>query len=244
MSFYSDFAERYEAIFPFREAVYQFLRRRIAPGSRVLDVGCGTGHYCGRLAADGYLATGLDLDPKMIEVAQARYPRAAFRQLDMRDLARLSPGFGAAFCIGNTLAHLPRADYPAFLRALAARLSPGARWVFQVMNWDAILDRGGHAFTPRGLGTGIVFERAYRDLSEERVRFVTRLVSGGRQVFEGEAWLYPVRAEAYRGLHAAAGFAELEHLGDFDGRPFSPAAAPASVFVFEKRGEEPGDRKA
>jgi hypothetical protein len=155
----------------------------------------------------------------------------------MREVARLSPPFDAAFCIGNTLAHLPGPDYPPFLGRLAALLGPGARWIFQVMNWDHILDRGGYAFKPRGLGTDVVFERAYRDLSEERVRFVTRLLSQGRQVFEGETWLYPVRAEAYRRLHDAAALAEIEHLGDFDGRPFTPAADSANIFVFEKRRE-------
>jgi SAM-dependent methyltransferase len=238
MGFYSDFAEHYEAIFPFREVVYEFLRRRIGTaGGRVLDIGCGTGHYCGRLAADGFAATGIDLDAKMIEVARARYPGATFCQLDMREIARLPRTFDAAFCIGNTLAHLPAPDYPAVLGRLAGLLRPGARWIFQVMNWDHILDRGGYTFKPRGLGAEVIFERTYRDLSEARVRFVTRLLSQGRQVFEGETWLYPVRAEAYRRLHQAAGFAEIEHLGDFDGRPFTPAADSASLFVFEKRGE-------
>jgi SAM-dependent methyltransferase len=238
MSFYSDFAEHYEAIFPFREPVYDFLRQRIGrAGGRILDIGCGTGHYCGRLAADGYAATGIDLDPKMIQVARDRYPGATFQQLDMRDIGRLSETFAAAFCIGNTLAHLPRADYPAFLGSLAGLLAPGARWIFQVMNWDYILDRGGYSFKPRGLGAEVVFERAYEDLSEARVRFGTRLLSQGREVFQGETWLYPVRAQAYRRLHEAAGFAQREHLGDFDGRPFTPAADSASLFVFEKHGE-------
>lgn len=238
MGFYSDFAEYYEAVFPFREEVYAFLRSRMPPGTRrVLDIGCGTGHYCGRLAADGFEAAGIDLDPKMIEVATARYPDARFHRLDMREIGRLSPPFDATFCIGNTLAHLPGPDYPAFLGTLVALLRPAGRWIFQVMNWDYILDRGGYTFKPRGLGAEVVFERAYRDLSEDRVRFATRLRSQGRQVFEGEAWLYPVRAGAYRRLHEAAGFAEVEHLGDFDGRPFTPTAESASLFVFEKRRE-------
>ena len=43
-----------------------------AEGSSVLDVGCGPGHLTRRLAALGFDATGIDLDPAMIERAAAR----------------------------------------------------------------------------------------------------------------------------------------------------------------------------
>jgi SAM-dependent methyltransferase len=236
MGFYSDFAEYYEAVFPFREEVYAFVRRRLPPGARrVLDIGCGTGHYCGRLAADGFEAVGIDLDPKMIEVATARYPAATFHQLDMRDVSRLPRGVQAAFCIGNTLSHLPHADYPRLLGSLADTLTPGAAWIFQVMNWDYILDRGSYTFKPRGLADEVVFERAYRDLSEAQVRFVTRLLVRGREVFAGEARLYPVRSQTYQRLHRAAGFDAIEHLGDFSGIPFAADADSGNVFVFRRR---------
>ena len=57
----------------------------IGPGSRVLDLGCGTG-----IMADVYLALGvsqvvaLDIAPRMIEIAQKKYenePRIDFRCL-------------------------------------------------------------------------------------------------------------------------------------------------------------------
>jgi len=45
-------------------------------GARVLDVGCGPGHLANRLAGDHCLeVTGLDLDPSMIERAQANAGR-------------------------------------------------------------------------------------------------------------------------------------------------------------------------
>jgi SAM-dependent methyltransferase len=73
------------------------LRRwlRAAPGTRVLDVGCGVGRWSRRLAARGAHVTGIDLSPTMI--AEARR-RASAQQLGGRcrflvqDLQALATG--------------------------------------------------------------------------------------------------------------------------------------------------------
>ncbi len=44
------------------------------------------------LAADGYDVLAVDLDPPMIPYAQAHYPGADFRVLDMRDVGSLEKG--------------------------------------------------------------------------------------------------------------------------------------------------------
>jgi ubiquinone/menaquinone biosynthesis C-methylase UbiE len=48
-------------------------------GTTVVDVGCGGGRAVGELAADGVRAIGIDLDPRMVEVATRRWPGAEFR---------------------------------------------------------------------------------------------------------------------------------------------------------------------
>ena len=117
MSFYTQFAETYESIFPFSEAVYGFLRRYLpAPPASVLDVGCGTGHYTGALAADGYDAVGIDLDAAMIAHARAHYSTARFHVMDMLDIADLDHPFDGLACIGNTAAHLTQAQFSALCR--------------------------------------------------------------------------------------------------------------------------------
>jgi SAM-dependent methyltransferase len=148
MSFYSDFAEHYEAVFPFREPVLRFLVSHLAVPSpptggrrRILDIGCGTGHYCGRLAAAGHKAIGIDLDPAMIAAASRSYPVAAFHCLDMLDLDRLPPPFDLVYCIGNVLPHLPRERLPELIGKVAAALAPGGVWIFQTVNWDHVLAR-------------------------------------------------------------------------------------------------------
>lgn len=48
----------------------------IPPGSKVLDVGCGTGNYALFLARQGYHVTGFDLSSKMLEIAREKSRQA------------------------------------------------------------------------------------------------------------------------------------------------------------------------
>ncbi len=237
MSFYSDFATHYEAVFPFREPVFAFLAARLAPGPRrVLDLGCGPGHYCGRFAVAGHAATGLDLDPAMIAAASRAYPAARFHELDLLDLDRVADPCDLAYSIGNVLAHVPPARLPELLAKLHAALLPGGIWVQQTVNWDHVLGLGRpeFRFPERRLPTGAVFSRAYLDITPRRLRFATRLASPGGVAFAGEVALFPVRADEVRRLHAAAGFVEEGHWGDFAGAPFRPDATGGSVFAFRR----------
>jgi SAM-dependent methyltransferase len=236
VGFYAQFAEYYEAVFPYRDEVYTFLRSYVPrEPCRILDAGCGTGHYCGRFATDGFEAVGIDLDPEMIEVARAHYPRASFHCLNMLDIGTLPPAFHAAFCIGNVAPHLTQDEFARFITEVHDVLRPGGMWVFQIVNWDYVLAHGSYPFQPRKLGDGTaVFLREYGEVSESRVRFLTRLVAGDRAVFEGDVWLYPLRTDAYVRLHGERGFELVDHFADFRRTPFAAMSDAGSVFVFRR----------
>ncbi len=242
VSFFGLFAAQYEALFPYREAVGAFLLRQAGEGGRALDIGCGTGHYAGRLAAAGLAAVGIDVEPEMTAAAAARYPQARFRTLDMRRIDELATGpqaeapFDMAFCIGNTAAHLAQTDWPDLLARLRRVLRPGGRWIVQVVNWDFVLSHPEYRFPPRRMpapeGGEYVFHRAYVEVTPERLRFRTRLELDGRLLFAGEETLHPVTAEASRRLHAQAGFALEAEMADYDGRPLDPAREGGRISVF------------
>ena len=74
----------------------------VAPGQRVLDVGCGPGRHALALARRGIEVVGVDLSPDFValarEAAAAERLPVTFQELDVRDLA-FDAEFDAAVCL-------------------------------------------------------------------------------------------------------------------------------------------------
>jgi SAM-dependent methyltransferase len=240
MSFYSEFAVHYEAVFPFREKTYAFLKRFVPPGGkRILDAGCGPGHYCGRFAAEDFEALGVDLDARMIAAAKSRYPGAEFIRLDLNEVSRLRNvrPFDLVFCLGNVAAHLRPEEFKQFMGQVRDLLKPAGRWIFQVVNWDDILTRESYQFPTLSAGEpDITFSRSYEGISERGLWFRTCLRRSGEKLFEDRIRLYPMPSAACITMHRRAGFELVGHFADFDGTPFDGAAGSASIYVFEPPG--------
>lgn len=236
MGFYSALATYYEQIFPLREVTWRFLRRHLPATGALLDVGCGTGHSCGRLAEQGHAVVGIDPDGEMIAAGRERYPAVRFAELSMQEVAAVEGAFAGAYCIGNVAAHLGADDWPGFLADLRGRLSPGAPWIVQTVNFDPILQLPRFRFPDIVLAGGAaVFERRYEDITADRLRFVTRLREGDRILAAGEVKLFPATAAEYVQRHAAGGFEPVHHAADFNGKPFDATHHSGSVFVFRAR---------
>jgi uncharacterized protein YceH (UPF0502 family) len=104
-----------------------------AGGRPVVDAGCGPGHVTAHLAAAGTDACGIDLTPRMVDEARARFPGVRY---DVGDLTRLlrperADGWGAV--LGwYSLIHLAGSEFPAAVAALARPLAPGGLLVVAV----------------------------------------------------------------------------------------------------------------
>jgi SAM-dependent methyltransferase len=238
MSFYSGFAEVYERVFPFREEVYRFLRAHAGePGGKVLDVGCGPGHYCGRFAGDGYQATGVDLDEAMIAQAVQHYCGARFLCLDMRDMKAAGSGYRCIYSIGNVMAHLDRDDLVRFLGTVHAMLDGGGVWIMQVMNWDALSGMREYEFPSKTIereAATATFSRRYDFTGPDAVTFSISISQGGEALFEDRMTLYPVSTETYLHLHESAGFRFTESGADFVGSPLRREPGSGLVMAFRK----------
>ncbi len=107
----------------------------LAPGSRVLDVGCGSGWLSEYFARLGYDVCGIDISPALIEMSSERVARVPYGvdhetslrcRFDVHDieLAPLAEKFDAIVCY-DSLHHFE--DERAVIRHLAAMLDIGGQ---------------------------------------------------------------------------------------------------------------------
>ena len=237
MSFYARFASHYERVFPFRTATLEYLAAHLPARGRVLDLGCGTGHYAGALAARGLETVGLDLDETMIDAARERYGTALFVVGDLGEVATITDHAEGAFCVGNVLPHLPPDRLDRFLADLAGVLEPGAPWIVQTVNFDRLLPlAAAHDFPPLAVADGLVFQRRYEPGPDGEVTFRTALSRDDEILFEGEATLWPRTSDDLAARQAAAGFELVDQAGGFAGEAFDPAASGGCVQVYRRTG--------
>ncbi len=91
--------------------------------SRVLDAGCGPGRVGAELAARGHQVVGVDVDPVLIEAAEADHPGPRWlvgdlAELDLAALGEPEP-FDAAVIAGNVLAFVAPGTEPDVLARVA-----------------------------------------------------------------------------------------------------------------------------
>ncbi len=73
MTFYQELSQYYDEIFALEPGEMDFLKRRLAGRTRLLDLGCGTGHKTELLAGEGREIVGLDLEPELIALARRHH---------------------------------------------------------------------------------------------------------------------------------------------------------------------------
>ena len=114
-----------------------YVADRIAlKGARVLDVGCGGGILSEALAAAGAHVTGIDLAPRVIEVARLHLHESSlqvdYREISVEALAGQLPGaFDAITCM-EMLEHVP--DPGSVIDACATLLKPGGCLFLSTLN--------------------------------------------------------------------------------------------------------------
>lgn len=135
--------DRYDEAFPHKDgqlAAGKWLAESLSAGSRVLDVGCGTGVPTARQLADaGHLVSGVDLSEVMVATARRQVPLGTFHQADLADLRTGGPldlgrfdGVTAFF----SLLMLPRAEIPHALRGIHDLLAPGGLFALAMVEAD------------------------------------------------------------------------------------------------------------
>ncbi|MFJ4190436.1 class I SAM-dependent methyltransferase [Kitasatospora sp. NPDC089509] len=95
-----------------------------AAGEVVADLGCGPGHVAGWLAERGARVVGIDLSPRMVELAAREQPQVEFRTGDLLALPAADGEFSAAVALYSVIHLEPAELLPAFVE-MRRVLRPG-----------------------------------------------------------------------------------------------------------------------
>lgn len=107
----------------YKVALTEF-KRRLKPGSRVLDLGCGCGVPVAEHLARDYAVTGVDISPVQVNRAQARVPGARFVCADMTEAAFPDASFDAIVSF-YAIIHVPVDEQPSLVERVSRWLVGG-----------------------------------------------------------------------------------------------------------------------
>lgn len=142
----ADYAARWSSPAMLAEARARFAAR-VAPGGRVLDIGCGPGWDTARLRELGLRVCGVDYSRGMLAQARLRGGLPLART-DMRRLPVRAAAMDGLWVCASFL-HIPRRDGPATLREFHATLRPGGVLYIGVKCGDGERWIGGESGQPR-----------------------------------------------------------------------------------------------
>lgn len=112
--------------------------------SKILDIGCGTGHHVASLGAKGLDVIGVDISPSMIEKAKENFPDYKFKVGDALNNGLFEPdAFTHILCMYFTIYYFP--DKSQFFNNCFKWLSPGGYLIVHLVDrekFDPILPPG------------------------------------------------------------------------------------------------------
>lgn len=136
---YDGFAETYEASrgrFDMTGVLDPFFCALPSRPGHLLDLGCGAGEPFPRFFLEhGWDVTGVDVSPRMLELAARYAPRMQTLCADLADVDFPPAAFDAITCI-YALFHVPRARHPGLFAHFARWLRPGGKTLFTYATRD------------------------------------------------------------------------------------------------------------
>jgi SAM-dependent methyltransferase len=210
-------------------AEVDFLERHLdlAPGSRILDVPCGSGRHALELAARGHRVTGIDISTEAIgharRAAADAHLEVEFVEAEMRSTPR-DGSFAAALCLGNSLGYLDLPGTREFTAALAAAVRPGGGLAidFNAAAESVLPDYRGE---PRTMQTGDITVEATTDYDIKGSRLLSHYIfSRGKQNATITAIHHVYTTGHICQLLTEAGFTNIQLYNGPDDQPYTLGA--------------------
>ena len=139
-SIYNPMGKRYEDAYghiPEQAQSLNWLISQLPLGSKVLDVGCGTGKPAAdALALAGHVVHGIDISEGMLEVARKQVPLATFQRIDFRDFSAEPAIYDAITSYFAFLDAMSQAQIRDMIHSIYKWLKPGGLFVFGTVPAD------------------------------------------------------------------------------------------------------------
>jgi SAM-dependent methyltransferase len=209
-------------------------------GSKVLDLGCGSGRHAVEMASRGYQVVGLDLSLPFLlraaEEAQKRGVEVAFVHGDMRELDFQSE-FDGVYCYFTTFGYFDDETNRKVVQKVAQALKPGGRLVLDVVNRDYVIADLPTRLWWEGEGCVVLEEVDFNFYTSRVVSHRSLVFQDGRQLEQEISIRAYSLHEIGKVLHTA-GFRVLEVSGGLStpGRFFG-AESRQLIIVAEKRAD-------
>jgi SAM-dependent methyltransferase len=203
------------------DADVDFIETLIEPGSRVLDVPCGSGRHSLALAARGHRVTGIDISEEAIGHARKAPADVEFRVADMRDIPQTGE-FDAVVCLGNSFGYLEPADLTVFVAAAAAALRPGGVFVVDFSAAaETVLPGFKNGDDPRVMHTGDITVETATEYDFDRSRLLsTYTFSRGEERHTATAVHHIYTSGHIATMLRDGGFHRVSLFGGPDGAPY------------------------
>jgi cyclopropane fatty-acyl-phospholipid synthase-like methyltransferase len=134
----------------------------LAPGARVLDLGCGNGQKIARLA-DRFDVTGVDISEEQLRLARAEIPDAEFVHADLAELDVPPESYDAVTAF-YSISHVPREEHAALFGKIARWLRPGGLFL------ASLSSNGTDDWTEEWLGVEMFFSGFDADTNRGLIR--------------------------------------------------------------------------
>ena len=223
------FGSEYLALYPHRDRAearqaVRLLREAtgLGPGTRVLDVGCGSGRHLAEMRRVGYRATGLDLSPSMIEAARAALPDCRLVQADMRNIPFRDASFDVVTSYFTSFGYFDDEDDDLRVLSEARRLLESGGWyLLDFLNAAEVVAHLKTEDRRTVSGVDVVQERRLADggkIIEKRIRIEAHGDASARDFVE-RVRLY--RPEDLAAMLRRAGLTPGPIFGGYNRSPFS-----------------------
>jgi cyclopropane fatty-acyl-phospholipid synthase-like methyltransferase len=139
-SLYDPMGKRYEDAYshiPEQAQSLNWLISQLPLGSRVLDIGCGTGKpTADALASAGHTVYGIDISEGMLEVARKQIPLATFERIDFREFTTEPATYDAITSYFAFLVAMPQDQIREMIQKIYNWLKPGGLFAFGTVPAD------------------------------------------------------------------------------------------------------------